>query len=48
MQLIAYNPMQHGAKSDLLQPFLRLITNINQSIMQANIYKVTINDYLIS
>ncbi|CAG9535026.1 unnamed protein product [Cercopithifilaria johnstoni] len=39
MQLIAHNPSQFDAKSDLLQPLQRLIVSIDQSIMQANLYK---------
>uniref|UniRef100_A0A158Q8R7 WASH-7_N domain-containing protein n=1 Tax=Elaeophora elaphi TaxID=1147741 RepID=A0A158Q8R7_9BILA len=39
MQLIAHNPSQFDATSDLLQPLQRLITSIDQSIMQANLYK---------
>ncbi|EJD75121.1 WASH complex subunit 7 [Loa loa] len=39
MQLVAHNPSQFDAKSDLLQPLQRLIASINQSIMQASLYK---------
>ncbi|KAK6103382.1 WASH complex subunit 7 family protein [Brugia pahangi] len=39
MQLVAHNPSQFGAESDLLQPLQRLITSIDQSIMKANLYK---------
>uniref|UniRef100_A0A1I8EI83 WASH complex subunit 7 n=1 Tax=Wuchereria bancrofti TaxID=6293 RepID=A0A1I8EI83_WUCBA len=39
MQLVVHNPSQFGAESDLLQPLQRLIANIDQSIMKANLYK---------
>ncbi|KAL3994037.1 WASH complex subunit 7 family protein [Acanthocheilonema viteae] len=39
MQLVAHNPSQFDARSDLLQPLQGLIASIDQSIMQANLYK---------
>lgn len=42
MQLVAHNPSQFDAGSDLSQPFQRLIANIDQSIIQANLYKVVV------
>ncbi|VDK70090.1 unnamed protein product [Litomosoides sigmodontis] len=39
MQLVAHNPSQFDVESDLSQPFQRVIAAIDQSIMQANLYK---------